>query len=227
MLATPIQDQLFAQKDEAYAVFQRKLIPTISPETVIGVRTPLLRSLAKQLAKEENIGEFLHTLPHSFFEENQLHAFIVAGMRNYELCMTELERFLPYIDNWTTCDQLSPTVLKKHTTELLDNIRRWLDSSHPYTVRFAIGMLMRYYLDDAFEPKYLEWVASIRSEEFYIRMMIAWYFATALAKQYDATIPYLENKELEAWTHRKTIQKAVESFRITDEQKIYLRTLKR
>ncbi len=227
MLATPIQDQLFAQRDETYAAFQRKLIPTISPETVIGVRTPFLRSLAKQLAKKENIGEFLHTLPHSFFEENQLHAFIIAGMRNYEQCMTELESFLPYIDNWATCDQLSPIVLKKHTTELLDNIRRWLDSSHPYTVRFAIGMLMRYYLDDAFEPKYLEWVASIRSEEFYIRMMIAWYFATALAKQYDATIPYLENKELDVWTHRKTIQKAVESFRITDEQKIYLRTLKR
>ncbi len=227
MLATPIQDQLFAQRDETYAAFQRKLIPTISPDTVIGVRTPFLRSLAKQLAKKENIGEFLHTLPHSFFEENQLHAFIIARMRNYEQCMTELESFLPYIDNWATCDQLSPIVLKKHTTELLDNIRRWLDSSHPYTVRFAIGMLMRYYLDDAFEPKYLEWVASIRSEEFYIRMMIAWYFATALAKQYDATIPYLENKELDVWTHRKTIQKAVESFRITDEQKIYLRTLKR
>lgn len=141
--------------------------------------------------------------------------------------MAELERFLPFIDNWATCDQLSPSILKKHTTELLTEIQRWLKSAHPYTVRFAIGMLMRYYLDDLFEPRYLEWVASVKRDEFYIQMMVAWYFATALAKQYQSALPYLEKRLLDEWTHRKTIQKAIESFRITDEQKDYLRTLRK
>ena len=227
MLTTDINAQLLAQKDEKYAEFQRKLIPTISSETVIGVRTPFLRSYAKQLAKEENIDGFLHALPHSSFEENQLHAFIIAEIKDYKRCMAELERFLPFIDNWATCDQLSPSILKKHTTELLTEIQRWLKSAHPYTVRFAIGMLMRYYLDDLFAPRYLEWVASVKRDEFYIQMMVAWYFATALAKQYQSTLPYLEKRLLDEWTHRKTIQKAIESFRITDEQKDYLRTLRK
>lgn len=227
MLTTDIKAQLLAQKDEKYAEFQRKLIPTISSETVIGVRTPFLRSYAKQLAKEGSIDDFLHALPHSSFEENQLHAFIIAEIKDYKRCMAELERFLPFIDNWATCDQLSPSILKKHITELLTKIQRWLKSAHPYTVRFAIGMLMRYYLDHLFEPRYLEWVASVKRDEFYIQMMVAWYFATALAKQYQSTLPYLEKRLLDEWTHRKTIQKAIESFRITDEQKDYLRTLRK
>ena len=227
MLTTDIRDQLLAQKDDTYAAFQQKLIPTVSPETIIGVRTPFLRSFAKKLAKDEDIYAFLGTLPHSFFEENQLHAFIVAEIKDYSRCMTELERFLPFIDNWATCDQLSPTVLKKHPDELLVSIQRWLVSPHTYTVRFAIGMLMRHFLDGSFDPKYLDWVTSVKRDDFYIRMMIAWYFATALAKQYEAPLPYLERHQLDAWTHRKTIQKAVESFRISDEQKDYLRTLKK
>ena len=227
MLTTDINAQLLAQKDEKYAEFQRKLIPTISSETVIGVRTPFLRSYAKQLAKEENIDGFLHALPHSSFEENQLHAFIISEIKDYKRCMAELERFLPFIDNWATCDQLSPSILKKHTTELLTEIQRWLKSAHPYTVRFAIGMLMRYYLDDLFEPRYLEWVASVKRDESYIQMMVAWYFATALAKQYQSALPYSDKRLLDEWTHRKTIQKAIESFRITDEQKDYLRTLRK
>ena len=227
MLTTDIKAQLLAQKDEKYAEFQRKLIPTISSETVIGVRTLFLRSYAKQLAKEGSIDDFLHALPHSSFEENQLHAFIIAEIKDYKRCMAELERFLPFIDNWATCDQLSPSILKKHTTELLTKIQRWLKSVHPYTVRFAIGMLMRYYLDDLFVPRYLEWVASIKRNVFYIQMMVAWYFATALAKQYQSALPYLEKRLLDEWTHRKTIQKAIESFRITNEQKDYLRTLRK
>ena len=193
----------------------------------IGVRTPELRKLAKELAKREDIREFLNDLPHQYFDENQLHAFILSGEKDFEKCMEDLERFLPYVDNWATCDQTSPKVFRKHRKELLDAIRRWIESDHPYTVRFAIKMLMEHFLDEDFDPAYPEMVAEVRSEEYYIRMMIAWYFATALAKQYEAVLPYLEQKKLDVWTHNKTIQKAVESYRITEEQKIYLKSLKR
>ena len=193
----------------------------------IGVRTPELRKLAKELAKREDIREFLNDLPHQYFDENQLHAFILSGEKDFEKCMEDLERFLPYVDNWATCDQTSPKVFRKHRKELLDAIRRWIESDHPYTVRFAIKMLMEHFLDEDFDPAYPEMVAEVRSEEYYIRMMIAWYFAPALAKQYEAVLPYLEQKKLDVWTHNKTIQKAVESYRITEEQKIYLKSLKR
>ena len=221
-----ITAQLFALQDQAYADFQSKLLPTVARETVIGVRTPDLRKMAKQICKTPITQEFLHRLPHRYFDENQLHAFILSEEKDFNTCIAELEQFLPYVDNWATCDQLSPRCFKKHTHELLPLIRKWMRSRHTYTKRFGIGTLMRYFLDEAFLPEYLEWVASIKSEEYYIRMMQAWFFATALAKQWDATLPYIEQHRLEKDTHNKTIQKAIESFRITDEQKALLKTLR-
>lgn len=217
---------LQALQDEKYAAFQRPLMPTVSPDTIIGVRTPDLRRLAKNLLKTAEVSSFLVKLPHSYFEENQLHAFLLSGEKDFQTCVQNVEQFLPYIDNWATCDQLSPQCFAKHTAQLLPHIEKWLKSEHEYTVRFAIGMLMRYFLDDAFSSRYHKLVASIKREEYYIKMMQAWYFATALAKQYEATLPFLLNHKLEPWTHNKTIQKAVESYRITDEHKTYLRTLK-
>lgn len=227
MITDEITTKLFSLQDTAYRDFQVKLIPGMDAEKEIGVRTPELRKLAKELAKREDIREFLNDLPHQYFDENQLHAFILSGEKDFEKCMEDLERFLPYVDNWATCDQTSPKVFRKHRKELLDAIRRWIESDHPYTVRFAIKMLMEHFLDEDFDPAYPEMVAEVRSEEYYIRMMIAWYFATALAKQYEAVLPYLEQKKLDVWTHNKTIQKAVESYRITDKQKEYLKSLKR
>ena len=227
MITEEIRARLFSLQDTAYRDFQVKLIPGMDAQKEIGVRTPELRKLAKELAKREDIREFLNDLPHQYFDENQLHAFILSGEKDFEKCMEDLERFLPYVDNWATCDQTSPKVFRKHRKELLDAIRRWIESDHPYTVRFAIKMLMEHFLDEDFDPAYPEMVAEVRSEEYYIRMMIAWYFATALAKQYEAVLPYLEQKKLDVWTHNKTIQKAVESYRITDKQKEYLKSLKR
>jgi 3-methyladenine DNA glycosylase AlkD len=209
-----------------YRDFQSKLIPTVGIEYFIGVRTPDLRKLAKQMAKRPEIEEFLDQLPHGTFDENQLHAFILSEMKDYEKCMDRLNKFLPYVDNWATCDQMSPKIFKKHKPELLEQVKVWIDSDETYTVRFAIGMLMEHFLDDDFDISYPEMVAKVRSEEYYINMMIAWYFATALAKQWDAIIPYIENNRLDKWTHNKAIQKSVESYRITPEQKTYLRTLK-
>ncbi len=213
----------------AYRDFQVKLIPGMDAQKKIGVRTPELRKLAKELAKREDIREFLNDLPHQYFDENQLHAFILSGEKDFEKCMEDLERFLPYVyvDNWATCDQMSPKVFRKNRKKLLESINRWIESEHTYTVRFAIKMLMEHFLDEDFDPIYPEMVATVRSEEYYIRMMIAWYFATALAKQFDAAVPYLEQGKLDVWIHNKTIQKAVESYRITEEQKIYLKSLKR
>ena len=227
MITDEITTKLFSLQDTAYRDFQVKLIPGMDAQKEIGVRTPELRKLAKELAKREDIREFLNDLPHQYFDENQLHAFILSGEKDFEKCMEDLERFLPYVDNWATCDQTSPKVFRKHRKELLDAIRRWIESDHPYTVRFAIKMLMEHFLAEDFDPAYPEMVAEVRSEEYYIRMMIAWYFATALAKQYDAAVPYLEQGKLDVWIHNKTIQKAVESYRITEEQKIYLKSLKR
>lgn len=213
-------------KDEKYAQFQRKLIPGIAPETIIGVRTPILRKMAKQIAKEDWCKTFLEECPHELFEENQLHGFMISDMKNFELCIHELEKFLPYINNWATCDQTSPKIFKKHKDELLPYIRKWLGSEHTYTVRFAIGMLMQHYLDDDFKPEYLAMVAGIKSEEYYINMEIAWYMATALTKQWDAAILYIETMKMYKWVHNKTIQKAIESYRITDAQKKHLRTFR-
>ncbi len=221
-----IQQELFALQDTAYRDFQSKLIPNVNPETVIGVRTPELRAFAKALVKKGEEVEFLGALPHQYFDENQLHAFILSEIKDYDRCMQETERFLPFIDNWATCDQLSPKVFKKHRQKLLPHIEKWITSEEVYTVRFAIGALMRYFLDDDFDLAYPELVAAVRSEEYYVNMMIAWYFATALAKQYESILPYFETQRLDDWTHNKAIQKAVESRRITMQQKEYLKNLK-
>ncbi len=226
MIKDEIRERLFALQDTAYRDFQVKLIPGMSLESMIGVRTPELRKLAKELSKRPDIGEFLDQLPHEYFDENQLHAFIISLMKDYGACMKRLEEFLPYVDNWATCDQLSPKVFKKHKGELLSAVEGWLRSDKTYTVRFAVGMLMEHFLDEDFDLKYPEMVAKIRSEEYYVNMMIAWYFATALAKQYEAVVPFIEGRRLQHWTHNRAIQKSVESYRITPEQKAYLKTLK-
>jgi 3-methyladenine DNA glycosylase AlkD len=226
MLTDDIRKELFSMQDVQYRDFQAKLIPNVPPDGMIGVRTPDLRNLAKQLVKQGEADAFLQELPHRYFDENQLHAFILSEWKDFDRCIAEVCRFLPFVDNWATCDQLSPKVFKKHRPELLEYIREWLASQKTYTVRFAVGMLMQHFLDEDFDPTYPEVVAKIRSEEYYIKMMIAWYFATALAKQYDAVIPYLENRCLDDWTHNKTIQKSVESYRITGEQKAYLKSLR-
>ena len=224
MLAEEIQSRLFALRDDNYRDFQSKLIPTVDAGTMIGVRTPELRALAKELSRREGIEDFLRALPHRWFDENQLHAFLVSGMKDYARCMEELCRFLPYVDNWATCDQMSPKVFQKHRPELLVKIREWLASGETYTVRFALGMLMEHFLDGDFDGTCLELAAGVRSEEYYVNMMTAWFFATALAKQYDAALPYIEERRLDAWTHNKAIQKAVESRRITDERKAWLKS---
>ena len=224
---TEIESKLYALQDKAYGAFQAKLIPSAPPESFIGVRTPELRKMAKEMVKQGGYEEFLSVLPHRYFDENQLHAFIISEMKDFARCLAETERFLPYVDNWATCDQMSPKVFKKHRPELLEAVKRWIESSHTYTVRFAVGMLMEHFLDGDFDPAYPEMVAAVRSEEYYVNMMRAWYFATALAKQWDAIIPYVEGNRLDVWTHNKTIQKAVESYRITDKQKEHLKTLRR
>ncbi len=222
-----IREKLYSMQDPSYRNLQTKILPTVDPESVIGVRTPQLRALAMDMLRSGGEEAFLGDLPHGFFDENQLHAFLLSGIRDYDRCIEEVERFLPYVDNWATCDQLSPKVFKKHRRELLDRIRVWIRSGRTYTVRFGIGMLMQHFLDGDFDPAYLEMAAGIRSEEYYINMMIAWYFATALAKQYDAALPFIREGRLEVWTHNKAIQKAVESFRVTPEHKEYLKTLRR
>ncbi len=226
MITDEIRAELNRLQDLKYRDLQIQIIPTVKPESIIGVRTPELRKLAKQFSASEEIGIFLNDLPHAYFDENQLHAFIISGMKNYAECLQALNRFLPFVDNWATCDQMSPRVFRKHRPELLQEIREWIGSPLPYTIRFGIGMLMEHYLEEDFDPAYPEAVASVRSEEYYVNMMIAWYFATALAKQYDAVLPYIENRRLDDWTHNKAIQKAIESYRITPEQKAYLKALK-
>ena len=221
-----ITNMLWERADGGYRDFQSKLIPSLPKESIIGVRTPALRALAKELQGSELAASFLQELPHAYYDENQLHAILLSASKDYEECRELLERFLPYVDNWATCDILSPKVLRKQPEATLEAIQRWLGSTHSYTVRFGMEMLMSYYLDALFEPRFLAWVAADRSEEYYVRMMVAWFFATALAKQYEATLPYLEQGLLPQWTHKKTIQKACESYRITAEQKRYLRSLR-
>ena len=224
---TEIQERLFALRDEKNVAFVARLIPTLERETILGARTPALRKLAKELSGSDAAEAFLRVLPHETFEENGLHAFLLEQIRDFDRCMAETERFLPYVDNWATCDSFSPKVFKKHRQELLEHIRRWLVSERPYTVRFGVGMLMAHFLDEDFMSEALELVSLIESKEYYVNMMRAWFFATALAKQYEATLPYLEEGRLDCWTHNKTIQKAVESYRIGAEQKAKLRALKR
>ena len=219
--------ELFALQDTEYRDLLRRLIPTAAADTVIGVRTPALRALARRLAAGGSAGPFLDMLPHRYFEENQLHAFIVSGMKPYGRCMEEVCRFLPYVDNWATCDQMSPRIFGKHRAELLPQVRTWLDSGRTYTVRFAVRMLMDHFLEEDFDPACPELAASVRSDEYYVRMMVAWYFATALAKRYEETLPYLEGGRLDRQTLRMTVRKAVESFRIPPERKEELRSLVR
>jgi 3-methyladenine DNA glycosylase AlkD len=222
-----IRDELFKLQDKNYRDLQTKIIPNIDSDVIIGVRTPELRKFAKILLKSNNYLSFLSELPHKYFDENQLHAFIISEIKDYNDCIVYLNEFLPYVDNWATCDQLSPKVFKKNHSNLLEQIKVWINSKETYTIRFGIGMLMQYYLDDDFKLEYLNLVSNIKSDEYYVNMMIAWYFATALAKQYDLTIKIIEDKKLDKWIHNKTIQKAIESYRIIPLQKEYLRSLKR
>lgn len=221
-----MKDRLLAMQDIAYRDFQRKLIPNINPEAILGVRTPQLRALAKELWGTQEAEGFLAALPHGTFEENQLHAFLIEREKNVGRCLALVNDFLPYVDNWATCDQLAPKTLAKDRNALLAGIRLWLASEDTYTIRFGVNCLMRWYLDEAFDPAYLSWVAGLRSEEYYVQMVAAWYFATALAKQWDEAISFIEQKRLDRWTHNKAIQKAIESYRVTPEQKSYLRTLR-
>ena len=218
--------KLYDLQDLKYRDMQIKIIPTVEPESVIGVRTPELKSIAKDILKDGNYKGFLEELPHRYFEENQLHAFIISGIKDLNECMEDLETFLPYVDNWATCDQMSPKIFRKHKDVLFSHIKEWVNSEKTYTVRFGVGMLMEHFLDDDFDPLYPELVAKLRSEEYYVNMMIAWYFATALAKRYESILPFIEEKKLDDWTHNKAIQKSLESRRITEEQKLYLKSLK-
>ncbi len=224
--ALKVRDSLMALRDIKYRDFQSALVPNIDPQTVIGVRMPLLRRLAGQLAGSREAEEFLLDLPHAFYDENVLHGKLIEKIRDYDRCMAAVEAFLPYVDNWAVCDTMSPRVFGRHRPQLLEKIRVWLEDSHPYTVRFGIGMLMSHFLDEDFDPAQMEWVVAVHSEEYYVNMMRAWYFATALAKQYDAAYGVIRDGKLELWTHNKAIQKAVESRRITDEQKEALRALR-
>ena len=226
MIIEEIRSELFNMCDLKYREMQKKIIPGIDPDSIIGVRTPQLRAYAKKLSGRDDISEFLNDLPHRYFDENQLHAFIISGIKDFDRCMDEVSAFLPYVDNWATCDQMSPKVFRKNRAALLDAVHTWIDSGDTYSVRFAVGMLMEHFLNEDFDLVYPKIVADIRSDKYYINMMIAWYFATALAKQYDAVLPFIEEKRLDVWTHNKAIQKSVESYRITDEQKEYLKSLR-
>ena len=222
-----IRDRLFALQDPEYRLFQSRLMPTVDPACVIGVRIPALRKLSRELAGTEQAAAFVRQLPHDYYEENNLHGFLIASLRDYGETVAALESFLPHVDNWATCDLLHPRAFDKRPEALPDQLFRWLQSDRTYTVRFAMGMLMSLYLDEAFRPGYADWIAGVKSEEYYVNMMAAWYFATALAKRWDDVFPYLTDHRLPVWTHNKAIQKAIESRRISPEQKQILRSLKR
>ena len=218
-----IIDRLFEMQDLKYKEFQANLTPNLERNDFIGVRTPALRAYAKELKGSNIAASFLKELPHKYFEENQLHAFLIETIKDYDTALSAIEAFLPYVDNWATCDQMKNKVLKKQPERLYECALKWMHSEHTYTIRYGIEVLMNYYLDELFDKKYLEDVAAVKSEEYYVNMMIAWYFATALAKQYDSAVKYIEEKRLDDWTHKKTISKACESFRVSDEHKCYLK----
>ena len=226
MLIDDIRKELFSLQDEKYREFQCRLLPTVDGESIIGVRTPQLRSLAKHLQKQGKSREFLNVLPHKYFDENQIHVFLISEIKDFDKCIDEVHRFLPFVDNWATCDQLSPKVFKKQKQKLLPEVLTWIRSDKAYTIRFGIKMLMEHFLDEDFDTAYPEMVSEIQNDDYYVKMMVAWYFATALAKQYKATLPFIEKHLPDKRTHNKAIQKAVESLRITVEQKEYLKTLK-
>ena len=221
-----IKEKLFKLQDKKYQELQSKIIPNIDSSTIIGVRTPEIKKLAKEVVKGD-YKPFLEELPHKYYDENQLHAFIISEIKDYDECIKYINKFLPYIDNWATCDTLIPKVFKKNPDKLIIEVKKWIKSKDTYTIRYGIGTLMRFYLNDEFKEDYLELVSKIKSNEYYVNMMIAWYYATALAKQYESTIKYIESNKLDTWVHNKTIQKAIESYRITDKQKDYLRKYKR
>jgi 3-methyladenine DNA glycosylase AlkD len=222
-----IINRLLKLKDKKYAEFQKKLIPNIDSNSIIGIRVPDLRNIAKEYIKEAESKQFLNTLPHKYYEENMLHGLLISEIKDYDNVIEELDKFLFYVDNWAVCDIMSPKVFKKNKDKLIIKIKEWISSKHLYTSRFGIEMLMSHYLDKDFKKEYLELVSVVNTNEYYLQMMIAWFFATALAKQWESTIIYLEKNKLDRWVHNKTIQKAIESYRITDVQKEYLKSLKR
>lgn len=229
-MTSNITARLYELQDKDYAEFHSRLIPTVARDTIIGIRVPVLRNFAKGIKGSETASSFLSQLPHQFYDENMLHAILLSEISrkdDYDRCIELVDAFLPYVDNWAVCDILSPKIFKKNRHLLTDKIYEWSASDKPYTCRFGMEMLMTHYLDEDYSDEYLEIPASVHSEEYYVNMMIAWFYATALAKQWNDSITYLENNRLDSWTHNKTIQKACESYRITAEQKEYLRTLKR
>ncbi len=221
-----IKQDLLNMQDKKYKEFQLKLMPTVENERVIGIRTPVLRKYAAEIYKQGLHTEFMTQLPHEYYEENNLHGIFICKTHNFEKCIAELDRFLPYVDNWASCDILNPKVLQKNPKVLLKKIKQWLKSEHTYTVRYAIKCLMDNFLTEYFSDEILVLVSNVKHEDYYVKMMMAWFFATALAKQYDSTIIHLEEKRLPEWVHNKTIQKSIESYRISDEEKTYLRSLK-
>lgn len=229
MVTQEIQKQLFALQDLVYKDFHSKLMPGIATDTIIGIRIPQLRNFAKECAKRPDIDVFLNDLPHTYYEEKNLHGFIICEIKDYNQCVKAIDQLLPEVDNWATCDLLSPKVFKQkeNKAQLLTDIKRWMQSNAPYTIRFGMEMLMTHFLDDDFKPEYLKWVANIHHEHYYVKMMVAWYFATALAKQWESALPYIENKVMDKWEHNKSIQKAIESYRVSDEHKEMLRALKK
>lgn len=227
MRSDAVFQRLSELSDPTYRDFHAGLIPNISPETILGVRVPALRKLARELRGSAEAQEFMAALPHEYYDENCLHGLLINDIKDFGATVSALDAFLPYVDNWAVCDLISPRSFKSRPPELAAHVRRWLESSHSYTVRFGIGVLMSFYLDEGFEPAQLESVAERCCEEYYVNMMVAWYFATALAKQPEAALPYIENRRLSRWTHNKAIQKSIESRRIPDETKAYLKTLRR
>lgn len=226
MRSDAVFQRLSELSDPTYRDFHAGLIPNISPETILGVRVPALRKLARELRGSAEAQEFMAALPHEYYDENCLHGLLINDIKDFGATVSALDAFLPYVDNWAVCDLISPRSFKSRPPELAAHVHRWLDSSHSYTVRFGIGVLMSFYLDEGFEPAQLEAVAERCCEEYYVNMMVAWYFATALAKQPEAALPYIENRRLSRWTHNKAIQKSIESCRIPDETKAYLKTLR-
>lgn len=221
-----VYERLLAVKDPEYREFQAKLVPNIDPATIIGVRTPDMRNIAKEVAKSKERDAFLQELPHKYYEENLVHFFVIAQIKDFDECVKRVEEFLPYVDCWPVSDQASPKSFKKNHNNLLPYIKKWIASDHVYTARFGIRMLMNEFLGDEFKDEYAQMVAEKKGEDYYLKMMVAWYFATALAKNYDETVKYIENHSLDEWVHKKAIQKAVESFRVTDEHKEYLKSFR-
>ncbi len=218
-----VYERLLSFQDEKYIDFQSKLVPNIDKNTIIGVKTPQMKEIVKEVFGTEEATDFLKVLPHKYYEENLIHFFLIAKIKDFDECVREVERFLPYIDCWPVCDQGSPMVFKKNHDKLLPLIKKWIKSKHVYTARFGMRMLMNEFLNDDFKEEYLEWVASKTGDDYYLKMMVAWFFATALAKQYDSAVKYIENKRLDPWIQQKTIQKAIESYRVSDEHKEYLK----